>query len=172
MKSSRRSEAIPTSRATPATADRAVTNIRDVLGADAESSPLLAMALAMAGYSRVILADNLLRGAAMSLIPLLAALDRLALWHVYAVAAVYGLLMMVSLAGGPALIPTLTATPSVSPATTAGAASTAASVRLRSSDPSKVATSTSASPSLGRPPCSRSRRCAAARCRLATKRPA
>lgn len=40
------------------TADRAVTNIRDVLGADAESSPLLAMALALAGYSRVILADN------------------------------------------------------------------------------------------------------------------
>ena len=40
------------------TADRAVANIREVLGADAESSPLLAMALAFAGYSRVVLADN------------------------------------------------------------------------------------------------------------------
>jgi MFS family permease len=56
---------------------------------------------------RVILADNLLRGAAMGLVPLLYAVDRLALWHVYAAAAVYGLLMMVSLAGGPALIPAL-----------------------------------------------------------------
>ena len=40
------------------TADRAVINIRDVLGADAESSPLLATALAFAGYSRILLADN------------------------------------------------------------------------------------------------------------------
>lgn len=40
------------------TADRAVANIREVLGADAESSPLLAMALAFAGYTRVVLADN------------------------------------------------------------------------------------------------------------------
>jgi hypothetical protein len=40
------------------TADRAVTNIRDVLGADAESSPLLALALAFAGYSRILMADN------------------------------------------------------------------------------------------------------------------
>jgi hypothetical protein len=40
------------------TADRAVTNIREVLGAEAESSPLLATALAFAGYSRILLADN------------------------------------------------------------------------------------------------------------------
>ncbi len=40
------------------TADRAVTNIREVLGAEAESSGLLALALAFAGYSRVLLADN------------------------------------------------------------------------------------------------------------------
>jgi MFS family permease len=55
----------------------------------------------------VMLVDNALRGGAMALIPLLHALDRLELWHVYAVAAVYGALMMVSLAGGPALIPSL-----------------------------------------------------------------
>jgi len=40
------------------TADRAIANIRDVLGAEAESSPLLAMALAFGGYSRILLADN------------------------------------------------------------------------------------------------------------------
>ncbi|HKY59620.1 MAG TPA: hypothetical protein VJP59_01290 [Gemmatimonadota bacterium] len=40
------------------TADRAVTNIREVLGADAESSELLAAALIFGGYSRIILADN------------------------------------------------------------------------------------------------------------------
>jgi MFS family permease len=56
---------------------------------------------------RVMLVDNLVRGGAMTLIPLLYALDRLALWHVYAVAALYGLLMMIALAGGPALIPSL-----------------------------------------------------------------
>jgi MFS family permease len=58
---------------------------------------------------RVMLVDNLVRGAAMALIPLLAATGTLALWHVYAVAAVYGLLMMISLAGGPSLVPDLVA---------------------------------------------------------------
>jgi MFS family permease len=56
---------------------------------------------------RVIMVDNLVRGGVMALIPLLYALDRLALWHVYLAAVVYGALMMVSLAGGPALIPSL-----------------------------------------------------------------
>jgi MFS family permease len=56
---------------------------------------------------RVMLADNLVRGAAFAAIPLLHAAGWLALWHVYVVAAVYGLLMMVSLAGGPALVPSL-----------------------------------------------------------------
>ncbi|HLF02414.1 MAG TPA: MFS transporter, partial [Anaerolineales bacterium] len=55
----------------------------------------------------VILSDNLVRGVAVALIPLLNAVGRLELWHVYAVAAVYGFLMMISLAGGPALIPSL-----------------------------------------------------------------
>jgi MFS family permease len=55
----------------------------------------------------VILADNLIRGAAVALSPLLYALGQLALWHIYAVAAIYGGLMMIPLAGGPALIPDL-----------------------------------------------------------------
>lgn len=56
---------------------------------------------------RVILLDNLVRGLAMALIPLFYLFGQLALWHIYAVATVYGLLMMISLAGGPTLIPSL-----------------------------------------------------------------
>lgn len=56
---------------------------------------------------RVMLVDNAIRGAAVALVPLLHALGRLELWHIYAVAAVYGLLMMISLAGGPSLIPSI-----------------------------------------------------------------
>ena len=56
---------------------------------------------------RVMILDNLIRGLAFSLIPLLQALGRLELWHVYAIAAVYGFLMMISLAGGPTLIPSI-----------------------------------------------------------------
>jgi MFS family permease len=55
----------------------------------------------------VMVADNVVRGVAVALIPLLYALGLLAVWHIYAVAAVYGLLMMISLAGGPALVPSL-----------------------------------------------------------------
>jgi len=56
---------------------------------------------------RVMLADNLIRGMIFSLIPILHFLDRLELWHVYLFAAIYGFLMMISLAGGPTLIPAL-----------------------------------------------------------------
>jgi MFS family permease len=56
---------------------------------------------------RVMIADSLLRGAVMAAVPLLHAAGLLALWHVYAAAAVYGLLMMISLAGGPAVVPSL-----------------------------------------------------------------
>jgi MFS family permease len=56
---------------------------------------------------KVMLADNLIRGAAVAAIPVLHALGMLALWHIYMVAGVYGSLMMLSLAGGPALIPSL-----------------------------------------------------------------
>src|SRR5947209_2311503 len=41
---------------------------------------------------RVMIADNVTRGAAIGLIPLLHATDWLALWHVYVVAGIYGLL--------------------------------------------------------------------------------
>ena len=56
---------------------------------------------------RVMIVDNLLRGLAFSLIPILQALGRLVLWQIYSVAAVYGFLMMISLAGGPTMIPTI-----------------------------------------------------------------
>jgi MFS family permease len=56
---------------------------------------------------KVMIADNLTRGAVVGLIPLLHALGRLALWHAYVAAGVYGLLMMISLAGGPSLVPSL-----------------------------------------------------------------
>jgi MFS family permease len=56
---------------------------------------------------RVMLVDNLVRGLAVASVPLLHALGLLQLWHIYVVAAIYGSLMMVSLAGGPALIPSL-----------------------------------------------------------------
>lgn len=56
---------------------------------------------------KVMIADNLIRGVAVASIPLIHALGRLELWHLYAVAAVYGLLMMISLAGGPSLLPSL-----------------------------------------------------------------
>ena len=55
----------------------------------------------------VMIVDCLVRGCAIALVPLLHWLGILALWHVYAAAAVYGLLMMVSLAGIPAMIPSL-----------------------------------------------------------------
>src|SRR5262245_49074684 len=55
----------------------------------------------------VMVVDNVVRGLAVALVPLLSALGRLEVWHVYAVAAVYGLLMMISLAGGPSLVPSL-----------------------------------------------------------------
>jgi len=56
---------------------------------------------------KVMIADNLIRGVAVLLIPLLHALGTLALWHVYAVSIVYGSLMMISLAGSPSLVPDL-----------------------------------------------------------------
>jgi MFS family permease len=56
---------------------------------------------------QVLLVDNLLRAGVMLLVPGLHAWGRLEVWHVYLVAAVYGLLMMIPLAGGPALVPAL-----------------------------------------------------------------
>lgn len=55
----------------------------------------------------VMIVDNVIRGVAMATVPLLHLLGALEIWHIYVVAGVYGLLMMVSLAGTPSLIPSL-----------------------------------------------------------------
>jgi MFS family permease len=56
---------------------------------------------------RVILVDNAIRGLAIGAIPVLYALGALTLWHLYVVAGIYGFLYMITLAGTPALIPSL-----------------------------------------------------------------
>jgi MFS family permease len=56
---------------------------------------------------RVMIVDNLIRGVSFAALPLLQALGLLQIWHVYLFAAIYGSLMMVSLAGGPTLIPSI-----------------------------------------------------------------
>jgi MFS family permease len=58
---------------------------------------------------RVMMLDSVARGLAIGLVPLLYLFGSLEVWHVYAAAAIYGLLMMVALAGAPALIPALVA---------------------------------------------------------------
>ena len=55
----------------------------------------------------VMIADNVTRGAALAAIPLLHALGWLAVWHADVAAGVFGFLMMISLAGGPSLVPSL-----------------------------------------------------------------
>jgi len=55
----------------------------------------------------VMLLDTTFRGAVVASVPLFYFLGHLALWHVYLVAIVYGCLMMITLAGGPAIIPSL-----------------------------------------------------------------
>lgn len=59
---------------------------------------------------RVMIVDNLIRGLAFAALPVLQALDLLEIWHVYVFAAIYGSLMMISLAGGPTLIPSIVRT--------------------------------------------------------------
>jgi MFS family permease len=54
-----------------------------------------------------MLIDNMFRGAVVASIPLLYFTGHLALWYIYLVAGVYGCFMMISLAGGPSLIPGL-----------------------------------------------------------------
>jgi MFS family permease len=55
----------------------------------------------------VLLADNLVRGAAFAAVPLLYHAGALALWHLYLVAALFALFKMLPLAGVPAMIPEL-----------------------------------------------------------------
>ena len=52
----------------------------------------------------VMTVDNLARGLAIAVVPALHLLGGLEVWHVYLAAAVYGLLMMISLAGTPTMI--------------------------------------------------------------------
>jgi MFS family permease len=56
---------------------------------------------------RAMIVDNLIRGLAFAAIPVLNVMNKLEIWHVYVFAAIYGSLMMVSLAGGPTLIPSI-----------------------------------------------------------------
>jgi MFS family permease len=56
---------------------------------------------------KLFIYDSVFRAAVVALIPLLAALDMLAMWHLYGVALVYGLLKIIPLAGTPAVLPEL-----------------------------------------------------------------
>lgn len=67
--------------------------------------PLAGLILDRLGPRRAMLADNLVRGAIIGLIPLLFHAGALQPWHLYAVAAVYGLLRMITLAGAPTILP-------------------------------------------------------------------
>lgn len=57
----------------------------------------------------VLIADSVLRGVAILSVPLAEAAGVLGLAHVYAVAALHGLLMMIPLAGVPSILPSLVA---------------------------------------------------------------
>jgi MFS family permease len=54
---------------------------------------------------RVMILDNVIRGLIFAAIPLLNAMNKLEIWQLYLFAAVFGSLMMISLAGTPTLIP-------------------------------------------------------------------
>jgi len=56
---------------------------------------------------KVIMFDSFFRGGAVLAVPILHALGRLEIWHVYVVVGIYGMMMMVSLAGGPSIVPSL-----------------------------------------------------------------
>jgi MFS family permease len=56
---------------------------------------------------KLFIYDSVFRGVVVALIPLAAALDRLEMWQLYAVALIYGLLKIIPLAGTPAVIPEL-----------------------------------------------------------------
>src|SRR5262249_32450615 len=56
---------------------------------------------------RLLAGDSLVRAAVFATVPVAAALGELGVTQLYLVAAVYGLLKMISLAGFPALIPSL-----------------------------------------------------------------
>jgi len=68
---------------------------------------LAGLALDRFDRRRLLAADNLVRGIAIASIPIAASLGSLTTAHVFVVAAVYGFLFMVSLAGIPSMIPSL-----------------------------------------------------------------
>ncbi len=68
---------------------------------------LAGVALDRFNRRRVLIVDNVIRGAVMAAIPSLFHLDLLRLWHLYVVAGVYGSMKMLSLAGVPTVIPGL-----------------------------------------------------------------
>jgi MFS family permease len=71
--------------------------------------PLVGVLLDRFDRRRLLIADNLVRAAAMAVVPLLHALGALRLWHLFVAAALYGLLKMFPLAGIPSLLPDLVA---------------------------------------------------------------
>jgi len=56
---------------------------------------------------RLLIVDNLIRGAAVLSVPIAASLGTLSIAHLYVVAAVFGLFYMISLAGFPSMLPDL-----------------------------------------------------------------
>ncbi|WP_344362328.1 MFS transporter [Streptomyces gobitricini] len=56
---------------------------------------------------KLFIYDSVFRGVVVALIPLLAFMDSLHVWHLYVVALVYGLLKIIPLAGTPAVLPEL-----------------------------------------------------------------
>ncbi len=67
--------------------------------------PLAGLILDRLGPRRAMLADNLVRGVMVGLIPVLFHAGALQPWHLYIVAAIYGLLRMITLAGAPTILP-------------------------------------------------------------------
>ncbi len=56
---------------------------------------------------KVMLIDSLIRGIVVGSVPVLYALGRLELWYIYIVVGIYGFLFMITVAGGPSLVPSL-----------------------------------------------------------------
>lgn len=69
--------------------------------------PLAGYLLDRIGPRRAMLIDNLVRGTCIGLLPVLFHVGALRPWHLFAVAAVYGFLKMITLAGAPTLLPAI-----------------------------------------------------------------
>jgi MFS family permease len=69
--------------------------------------PLAGIALDRVGPRPAMIVDNAVRGVLVGLVPVLFHAGLLRSWHLYAVAGVYGLLWMVTLAGAPTMMPSI-----------------------------------------------------------------